>query len=930
MFDPQDIQRLRSQSNDASVYQSLLQNDPEFKSKVDRVQQSNPNMTEFEKLKFPSAMLDIHLGKTQKSSPIQQQTANMVNTGMKPVQSPFSQGIGSYLGQTAMNVLPSTGRLIGGVANLAMHPLQTGKSLIQLGVGGAANTLESIASIAGVKNAEDIFDLSSEEVASAVRDFYVQRYGSLEAAATTLRDDPAGFLSDLGAVVTGVGGVLKGGATAVGGITGAATRTSTALTGLGRGLRATQAVGESLVKTGINMEPLVITGKGVVMAGRGVTNAAKAGVKAILPEVKVTKALKINPSDIRSFQNLPGNELPGQFLMRKGILGGGDIAVTAEEGLKMTGISPVGRTRTGIIDDLEKIAVKAKATVDGELAAVRQTYDLIDDAPQVMKAMEELRSTAAQFGLEREVSFVDDLLKNGRVSLTEANAVKREMDKLYSLFNRSNEPTASLNAERLRRIRSAVREFIEVEAEKKGLPDIGVLNQDTMKAHEILDAIHKADAASWSKGKLGIGLMDGLFGIGAYGATGDIFTTAGIVIGRRIYESTLFQTTMAKYLNRLDPRQIQILQKALKSMKHTTESKQVLRKVVAQTADDVKNQRIAEAEFNPLPRQAQQSVPGQSVMSSSQTTLPSQTPRVNPLELSRNGAADDLAKKFPDLTPEEIMSLTPEERATGLIGGSDSVAKVGQSTKIPKELESLATEARKYKSAEEFMKNLKFKMGGETIEGFKSVKQGILGTSYSIEDFYRLANQSDDIIKTASPLPVSDSVAKALKAPVISDDLLREAKKYKSAEEFVKAHGGVKKTIADIRTDKSLDVKINYGNRGGVMTRKEFVDKAMKDGAKFVERTYPDYAKTEKLASELQSIKRNATGNEAYNRAHFPRMYEIQDILDNGGAKKIKYFAEYPDGGLIDTTKYEYQYAQKQLYTSQSQLIDIWNQAHSQ
>lgn len=159
----------------------------------------------------------------------------------------------------------------------------------------------------------------------------------------------------------------------------------------------------------------------------------------------------------------------------------------------------------------------------------------------------------------------------------------------------------------------------------------------------------------------------------------------------------------------------------------------------------------------------------------------------------------ELQKKFPNLTPEEIASLTPEEKSLGYVGGSDSVG------------------------------------------------------------------------------------------------------------------GGVKKSIADIRADKSLDVKINYGDRGGVMTRREFVDKAMKDGAKFVEKTYPDYAKTEKLTAELQAIKRNATANEAYNRAHFPRMFEIQDILDSGGAKKTQYFAEYPDGALIDTTKYEYQYAKNAL-----------------
>lgn len=44
-------------------------------------------------------------------------------------------------------------------------------------------------------------------------------------------------------------------------------------------------------------------------------------------------------------------------------------------------------------------------------------------------------------------------------------------------------------------------------------------------------------------------------------------------------------------------------------------------------------------------------------------------------DLSPSGAgmADDLSKKFPNLTPEEIASLTPEEKSLGMVGGSDSV-----------------------------------------------------------------------------------------------------------------------------------------------------------------------------------------------------------------------------------------------------------------
>lgn len=56
-----------------------------------------------------------------------------------------------------------------------------------------------------------------------------------------------------------------------------------------------------------------------------------------------------------------------------------------------------------------------------------------------------------------------------------------------------------------------------------------------------------------------------------------------------------------------------------------------------------------------------------------------------------------LSKKFPNLTPEEIASLTPEEKATGLIGGSDGAAKGVQTVPIGKVQSGLdpVLEARK-------------------------------------------------------------------------------------------------------------------------------------------------------------------------------------------------------------------------------------------
>lgn len=840
MFTPEEVQNLRQKSGDSAVFNQLL-SDPEFKAKVDRVQQANPNMSDFEKMKFPSAMIDIHYKAKPRTT--MDQTATILNTAMAPQKkgalATFTEDPLVFAGQTLKNVPRSMGQLVGGVYSAVTNPVQTGKTLFKLGVGGTANSLESIAGLAGVRNPEQIFDLESEDVAKAVGDFYVQRYGSVEAAANTLREDPAGFFSDLGAVVTGVGGAIKGGATAVGALSGAATKSSTALTGLGRGVRAAQALGGSMVKTGINMEPLVIAGKGVVMAGRGARNITRAAAVGMIPDNMVTKSLKVNPSDISSFKNLPGSESMGSFLMRKGVLSGG-AAEVGDQGITLAGSLPVGRTRVGIIDDLGKIFNKALETVDNELSGVRQTYDILDDVPaDIPKLLDQIYTVAKKYDLKEQVQFIETLLKKERVSLSELNQLKRTAYDLFRTYKTSNVPADSFAARQINQYERVLRKFIEDQAQSKGLPDIGALNDDIMKSREILDAIEKADAASLSKGKLTFGLYDGMFGIGAYGLTGDFMTTAGIVMGRKFLESTIFKTTFAKYLNRLDPRNIEILDKAFKTMRHTKESKSILRKVVAQTADDIKNKRIGEEE-------ASRAIPDQSLMQQARVTMPEQqvagsyTDNVSDIsktvnaednlplssfspqgvkdaakmdELVKGGMTAQQAAKslndFPDMTPDEIVRLTPEEKATGLIGGSDSVTKqleaevkygmknVKRTPAQQAEIDASLAKANVERYGTPNPNHIPPDSVGIRVQANKKgLQQDILFDKRTGKDVAPIATQAEkqQLLKEGYQPSAYDSSGfpvKSLPKPLGGSDtlapLMKEARKYKSEFEFVRA-----------------------------------------------------------------------------------------------------------------------------------------------
>lgn len=579
MITKDDITRLRSQTSDSAIFNNLIGSDPKFKEGVDRVQSMNPDMSGFEKVKFPSAMIDLYYG--IKPGKADTQTSSMAinatkGTTIAPAdsqeESPFDQGPLSFAAETIGNIPESAYNYGKGLVDAVTHPVRTGKTLLQAGVGGGANTIETIANLAGVKNAEDIFHLQSEDVASAIGDFYVKRYGSVEEAAKTLRDDPVGFLSDLSTVVTGVGGIIKGGATAVGSLSGVATKTETALNAAGKAVRTAQSVGDSLINAGINMEPVVIAGKGVYMTGRAISHALSPTENA---EKLIHSAIKLHPNQIRNFMkpNVSGGETPAAFLLRKGVSG----------------------SKEGIMDDLEKIAEKSKATVDAELATVRETFDLIDDAPDVFNALSEIQDTGAKFGLDKELSFANEMIAKERVNLSDINAVKRQMDSLYRLYSKSNDPTASLIAERLRRTRDGIKTFIEDTAKQKGLKDIQVLNKDTQLSHALLDDMEKAATSKFGNNVLSLGdFMTG--GVGGAFVGYDPLLTAGIVISRRILGSTLFKTTLAKYLHRLSADEIGKLMKVMAGAKHTKETIRLTRKVVAQTAEDIKNKKIGHVE----------------------------------------------------------------------------------------------------------------------------------------------------------------------------------------------------------------------------------------------------------------------------------------------------------------------------------------------
>lgn len=103
----------------------------------------------------------------------------------------------------AIKNFPSSFRnVLTGTYEAVTSPIETGKAMLNIGAGALQNILpESIVKAIGE-------DKASRDVANQVGQMYVRRYGSVEAAKRTIANDPAGFMSDVSAVLTGGGAVI--------------------------------------------------------------------------------------------------------------------------------------------------------------------------------------------------------------------------------------------------------------------------------------------------------------------------------------------------------------------------------------------------------------------------------------------------------------------------------------------------------------------------------------------------------------------------------------------------------------------------------------------------------------------------------------------------------------------------------------------------
>jgi hypothetical protein len=186
------------------------------------------------------------------------------------------------------NFPSSFGNLVGNVVSAVTSPLETAKSVVDLGAGILQNVLpERLVQAVGE-------DKQSREVANQVGKFYVDRYGSVEGAKRAIAEDPAGVLADLSTVLSG--GSMVASRVGLGSVAQPLARAASAIDPLTTAARATGAVANFAGKNIIT--PLLGATTG---AGReSISQAFKAGQKggATAEQFRANISGRANPTEI--------------------------------------------------------------------------------------------------------------------------------------------------------------------------------------------------------------------------------------------------------------------------------------------------------------------------------------------------------------------------------------------------------------------------------------------------------------------------------------------------------------------------------------------------------------------------------------------------------------------------------------------------------
>jgi hypothetical protein len=157
--------------------------------------------------------------------------AQIASSMLPPQQAPMTAG--EVATKAVSNIPSSFANLVGNIVQAVTNPVETAKSVLDVGAGALQNALpERFVQFVGE-------DKRSRDMARKVGEFYADRYGTGEGLKRAIAEDPVGVLADLSTVISG------------------------------GAMAAPRAVAQPLTKVASYVDPLSLAAKGVTKAVTG-------------------------------------------------------------------------------------------------------------------------------------------------------------------------------------------------------------------------------------------------------------------------------------------------------------------------------------------------------------------------------------------------------------------------------------------------------------------------------------------------------------------------------------------------------------------------------------------------------------------------------------------------------------------------------------
>jgi len=382
-----------------------------------------------------------------------------IRASQKPVASQASSGQPQLspadVAVSAVKNFPSSvGSMLGDIYQAVTSPVQTAKTVLDLGAGVLQNVLpEKLVQMIGE-------DKPSREIANKVGQYYVQRYGSLEGAKQAIAKDPAGVMADLSTVLT-AGATLP-------------TRAAPALATVARAvdplMLSARATGKTLdvlggaTKAGLGLQ----TGVGSEAIGQayqaGKTGGEtgelfKANLRGEVPQLEVLDAAK---------QNLAEMAMERQRVYREGMKNiKGDKTVLSLSGVDnavkqaLNKITFKGQVKNEVaFEKLSEAQSKVEAwkkldpaqfhTPEGLDALKQQIGDILEKIPYEQRTA--LNSINEVYnGIKSEIVKQAPTYAKTMKAYSDATDTIREIEKALSLNNKASADTAMRKLQSLMR-----------------------------------------------------------------------------------------------------------------------------------------------------------------------------------------------------------------------------------------------------------------------------------------------------------------------------------------------------------------------------------------------------------------------------------------------------------------------------------------------